>query len=380
MAFLVVAAACSIITIKTLVGYSDFGLTLKVLISVAIFAAWFAPLLIGFFRLDGGQQTFLSDTLSFVGYTLFGFVFILFCFLILRDVVWYSFYGLAKLFRMDVWSINPTNISALGKANFIVMGLSLIVTGCALYEGLKNPEVKEITISSPKLSRDLRIVHLTDLHINRLTSVARLRRLVYEINQQNPDVILMTGDIIDDDTTKISSQLNTLIELSAPYGVYSSMGNHEFYNGINSWTYSFKKMGFHTLFNRGVYIANSNIFVSGIPDTHTACSHPTFAINFENALKGSKRDDFRILLSHNPELVDNLTAFNYQLMLSGHTHGGQIFPFHLLVKKINNYLAGRYKVNGIDLYVSRGAGTWGPAMRLFAPSEITVFNLEKSFQ
>lgn len=376
VAFLVVAAACSIITIKTLVGYSDISLYSKIFISILIFVAWLAPMIVGALRYSGRLDDGLVNVISILGYTLFGFVFVLFCMLILRDVVWYSIYGIAKVLHMDVWALNPTNMSSLGKANLIVWGLSTVTALYALYGGLKYPVVNEVTIASPLIKKDMRVVQLSDLHITRLTSVSWVRHIVYEVNALNPDVILMTGDIIDDNVTKIDDQLDTLIELSAPYGVYSSLGNHEFYNGINSWTYKFKKLGIHTLFNRGVYIGKSNIFVSGIPDTSTASAHPTFAINFENALKGSTREDFRILLSHNPALIDNLTSFTYQLMLAGHTHGGQIFPFHILVKKVNKYLSGQYKVNGIDLYVSNGAGTWGPAMRLFAPSEITVFNLK----
>ena len=144
---------------------------------------------------------------------------------------------------------------------------------------------------------------------------------------------------MDDRVDKIDRQLNAMGMLSAPYGIYSVMGNHEYYSGLTGWAYKFRQLGFKMLVNRGLMIGNTNVFVSGIPDAGTSVAHPTFSFNFERALKGSSRNYFRVLLSHNPSLIDNLTSFNYELMLSGHTHGGQIFPFHWLAKKANTYLS-----------------------------------------
>jgi len=130
------------------------------------------------------------------------------------------------------------------------------------------------------------------------------------------------------------------------------------------------------LFNQGIEVIN-NIFIGGIPDAHTANSDPSLNVNFSHTLAGSDQKQYKILLSHNPELANSISSFNFQMMLAGHTHGGQIFPFHFFVKKANQYLSGDYNVNGIKLHVSNGSGTWGPKMRLFAPSEITVIDLIK---
>ena len=369
--------ACSVITIKTLVGYSDMKLLYKLMIAAVVLLGWFSFPVIRFLLRTGWMSDQVFAPFSMLAYTLFGFVFILFSMIILRDIVWYLIYGSARLLGRDSWWLNPKNISVLGYANMIVVFLSVALSSYALYEGTRVPAVKEVNIYSPLLKQDLRLVQLSDLHITRTTPVSRVESIVEKINSLNPDAIVMTGDIIDDNVNKIENQLNALAGLAAPYGIYSSMGNHEFYNNMNAWSYKFKQLGFQTLFNKGVFIGNSNVFVSGIPDAHTAYMHPDFNINFKKALKGSSRDNFKILLSHNPEIANSISSFNYQLMLSGHTHGGQIFPFHYLVKKANKYLSGDYKVNGIDLHVSNGAGTWGPSMRLFAPSEIAVVNLYK---
>lgn len=376
VAALIVALACSTITIKTLVGYSSLKLIHKIIVSSIIIIGWFAPLIIGLFRFLPNLGAGVYDTIYYVSYTLFGFVFLLFVILMLRDVVWYILYGLAKIVGFGSWSINPKNLSLLGYANVIVVFTGVFLSLFALYGGMKTPEVKELNISSHRIAKELKVVQISDLHITRSTPMNSIYRLVNLVNAQNPDVVFMTGDIIDDKIASISQQLDALQALIAPYGVYAASGNHEFYNNIEDWIKKFQELGFTILLNKGLPISNTNIFVSGIPDMQTASAHPLYNVNFIKALKGSNPDNYKVLLSHNPDMVDNLTSITYSLQLSGHTHGGQIAPFHLLVKKANKYLSGSYKVNGVDLYVNRGAGTWGPMMRFLAPSEITVINFQ----
>lgn len=378
VAFLILALACSLIMIRTLVGYTTGSFTRKLLTALFVILCWTAPLQVSFLRHIITSPSLLLNIYSTVSYTFFGYIFILFCLMILRDLLWYVLYGVLTLFRVSAWSLNPQNINMLSRTNRILLVLAALISVYGLYEGMKLPRINEVTISSPLIKEDLRAVHISDLHIDRATPRAWIRSIVKQINSLKPDVIFMTGDIIDDNALLIDDRLSLLVELGAPYGIYSAMGNHELYHGINSWSYKFKELGFQTLFNRGMFINNSNIFVSGIPDSYTASSSPSYNVNFRHALQGSKLSNYKILLSHNPELIDNLTRINYNLMLSGHTHGGQIFPFHLLIKKANRYLSGHYPVNGIDLYVSNGAGTWGPTMRLFSPAEITVFNLQSA--
>ncbi len=376
LSVLIIFVACSAITIKTVVGYSGFNLTTKIWLAFLVLLGWFSPLLLcglsGIHELNDN----VYNIISYAGYTLFGFMIIFLTLLMLRDIVWYAIYGIVCLFQIDAWSVNPKNVSMLNKANFIVFLCALLVSAFALRGGWERPKLNEININSSLVTEDVRIVQISDLHITRSTSDERLRNIVYEVNALAPHVIVMTGDIMDDTLIKIDKKLDILKELNAPFGVYSVVGNHEFYSGLNAWSYKARQLGIHILFNRGILLKPLNIFLSGIPDAYTAFSHPTFNINFEKALKGSKKENYRILLSHNPSVIDNLTSFNYDMMLSGHTHGGQIFPMHYFVKKANSgYLSGSYKVNGIDLYVSSGAGTWGPMMRLFAPSEITLINI-----
>jgi hypothetical protein len=151
------------------------------------------------------------------------------------------------------------------------------------------------------------------------------------------------------------------------------MGNHEFYNDIYAAKHAFDALGFNFLFNGGEPIADSNVYLAGIPDLNTMFER----ISLYRTFNKSQKSQYKILLSHTPNIVSSLSTELTDLVLSGHTHGGQIFPFHFLVKQANEFLSGSYRVNNIDLFVSNGAGTWGPSMRLFAPSDIVLINLIK---
>lgn len=371
LAALIIAIACSVITIKTLIGYSDMKLVYKVLVSLLIATGWFSVIILNMVKKYNIVSSEIYTLLSQILYGMLGFVFILFIVIMLRDIVWYTIYGFAKLIGKDGWYIDPKNMSLLGKANFIVIFVSMAISGYAFYQGYKLPEVKEIYLSSSKINGNVRIAHLSDLHITRATPIAQLQKVVNTVNMLNPDVIVVTGDIIDDNINTIEEQLNILKGFSAPYGVYSVMGNHEFYNDVYAAKKALDNAGLKFLFNGGVHIKNSNVFVTGIPDLGTMAER----INFWRALNQSKDSDYKVLLSHAPLIIDSLSKGLVDIVLAGHTHGGQIFPFHWLAKQANKYLAGQYTINGTELYVSRGAGTWGPRMRLFAPSDITLIHL-----
>ena len=278
-----------------------------------------------------------------------------------------------KLLKIDAWYIDPQNLSLLNKANLVVVIVAVLISAHAFYEGNKEPNIINETIYSSKISRNLRIVQISDLHITRATSNDRILSIVNKVNMLNPDIIVLTGDTIDDNIRLIQDKVGLLSSLSAPYGIYSVMGNHEFYNDVYEAKKMLEDIGIKFLFNGGNFIANSNIYVTGIPDFTTMFER----INLWRSIKDTKKSDFKILLSHQPFIVNSLNKDLFDVVLAGHTHGGQIFPMHLLAKKANFYLAGRYNVNGIDMIVSRGAGTWGPPMRLLAPSDIIVIDLLK---
>ena len=244
----IIAAAASAISAKTLVGYSGLPWVLKVLISILITLAWFAPMIIGSIRnynLVGAEAfRWISD----IGYFLFGTAFILLILILLRDFVWFLLYEGAKLFKSPLsTSVNPSATQPLAYANIGTVILTFAVAFYALYEGIKTPAVKEIVLTSPKLKQEYTLVQLSDLHINRAVPVSRIERLVEKVNSLDPDVILLTGDIGDDKVEAVLPQLDALQNLYAPQGIYAVFGNHELYNGLMPWQFKFGDLGWTAL-------------------------------------------------------------------------------------------------------------------------------------
>ncbi len=371
----IIAIACSAITIKTLVGYSDIRRRYKIIIGILVTLGWFSPLLVGWLRCLNVENVIFSSVTQIL-YLMFGTVFILFTMLLFRDVVWFALYGLYHKLFGENWKLHPKNVNLLDKANLLVVLLTGVLVFMAIQGGAKEPELKELEFSSSRISKDMRIVMISDTHINRTTPVEKVKRLVERVNALEPDAIVLVGDIADDKVEAVSEHMDALGELKAKYPPLYTFGNHEFYNGLIPWQFKFKTMGFLIMFNHGVRIPEHNVYIAGIPDAHIANNSDVWNVNFIQAFKGAKEGNYRILLSHTPDFADYLSKDSVDLQLSGHTHGGQIFPFHILAKYANKYLSGLYDVNGIKLYVSNGAGYWGPAMRLFAPSEITLIELK----
>lgn len=254
------------------------------------------------------------------------------------------------------------------KVNMILITAAFLSAAYALWAGLKTPDVKTVVLSSEKIKTGQTIAVLSDLHIHRTISPQKIKNIVERTNAQNPDVILLVGDIIDDDIDRIADVTALLKGLKAKHGIYFVTGNHEFYIGYREAVDALKKLGFTLLENTGAAV-NSQLYLAGIPDYFS-----TRKTDLEQSFAAAKPEQYRLLMSHTP--ADFGEKNNFDLEVSGHTHGGQIFPFHILTKLHNKYLAGHYKLNEKgEIYVSRGAGQWGPQMRFLAPSEITVIKL-----
>ncbi len=373
---LIIAIAASAISIKTLVGYTPMPLRVKILVSLLIILAWLSPITVSSARRYGVLDGEAFNRFSDIGYFLFGTAFILVVVILLRDFIWFGMYETAKLLKSPKADIlNPSAVSVLSKANLYTVILVFLLAFYALYNGIKTPDVKEIILSSPKIKQEYTVVQLSDVHVNRTTSVSRIEKLVEKVNALQPDVIVLTGDIGDDKVETVEAQMDALAKLQAKHGVFVVFGNHELYNGLMPWQFKFGDLDWTALFNYGIALQGTELYIGGIPDVSISRGSPFFKIDLEKTLDNSSENQYKILLSHTPNFQEEESNQQFDLQLSGHTHGGQIFPFHLLVKQANKYLAGLYEVNGRQMYISRGTGYWGPPMRLFAPSEITVIKL-----
>lgn len=367
-------------TAKCLISAS-MGLAAKLWIILPVLLSWFAPVYV-YALMD---TKLFSDAafawLNNIGFYLFGTAFFLFGVLLIRNIIWYSAYGAGKLAHYSgIERFSPFSPDILNKVNLVTVVLALAVSLYAVYEGVKMPAVKEVIIETDKPVKGFTFVQLSDIHIHRGVTEEKIEKLVETVNALNPDAVFLTGDIGDDEAAHVMPAAEKLGGLKSRYGTYVVMGNHELYRGYKAWEKVFKDLGFTVLYNEGFSFSGSDVFAGGVADASFAYAVPSLKADADKAFENAKPQEYKILLAHSPLLKkgDKASAgapHPFDLQISGHTHGGQIFPFHFLVKPVNKYLAGLYPVNGGHLYVSRGTGYWGPPMRLLAPSEITLFKI-----
>jgi uncharacterized protein len=217
------------------------------------------------------------------------------------------------------------------------------------------------------------------LHVGPLLGRAFVQDVVDRTNALSPDLIAITGDLVDGSVADLGHLIAPLAELRAKHGVFFVTGNHEYFSGAAQWVNELTRIGIRVLQNERVSIGNgsASFDLAGVDDrsaVHYGGLAPRAAV--ERAL--ADRDPARelVLLAHQPRSALDAETFGVGLQLSGHTHGGQLWPFGLLVKLQQPFSAGLYLHRGSHVYVSRGTGFWGPPMRLGAPSEITHVRLE----
>jgi predicted MPP superfamily phosphohydrolase len=236
--------------------------------------------------------------------------------------------------------------------------------------------VVDVEVRLQKLPKSLdgfTIVQLSDLHVGLTIDRAFVQRLVDRTNNLSPDLIALTGDFVDGPVADLRDDIAPLAQLRAKHGVYAITGNHEYYAGADPWIAEISRLGARYLRNELVTIGDERgaFDLAGVDD-HGAQKYAGHGEDLAAAT--AKRDPSRalVLLAHQPRQARRAANHGVDLQLSGHTHGGQIWPWHYIVRiQQGGLLAGRYTIGDTQLYVSRGCGYWGPPVRLLAPLEIT---------
>ena len=244
----------------------------------------------------------------------------------------------------------------------------------AIYEAtFIEHEVVPVQINN--LAKPYKIVQLSDIHIGGLIGEKFIENIVSKVNTMQADLVVITGDLVDISIEKASASLEQFQKLQTKYGVYFIVGNHEYFHGIESIIEKMKSLGIRVLENENVYIGEegSGFNLAGVYDVIGYRTN-TFVPDLQKALQG-KKDAPTVLLAHQPKFIDEVHS-GVDLMLSGHTHGGQIYPFRFLVKIVQPYISGLHQHNeSLQIYVNKGTGFWGPPMRLGASAEITEIRL-----
>jgi uncharacterized protein len=314
------------------------------------------------------------------GHVWLGVLFILFTLLAATDMVRLSGSLLAWI-AADVPPVDEAQ--RVTSARFIavfVLAAAALATALALRSGLGGPEVKEVKVRLPRLPKALdgtTIVQVSDVHVGGATIGRQfVESMVAVINSLNPDVVAITGDLVDGSVRKLTEHVAPLEKIIARYGAYFVTGNHEYYSGAEPWCRELSGLGIRVLRNERVSIGDgdASFDLAGIDD-HEArrFGHPP---NLEQAVAGRDPNRELILLAHQPRAGFEAERHGVGLQLSGHTHGGQIWPWTYMVYLQQPIVAGLARIGQTQVYVSRGTGYWGPPFRLHAPSEITKIVLE----
>jgi len=303
----------------------------------------------------------VARPLEYTGTTWMGVLFLLFAALLVVDVVTAG----GSLLRGKVPAVRGWAVAG-----------ALAMSVAALVQGLRDPVVRdyEVRLAGLPSERDgTLLVEVSDIHLGTLIGARWMARLVDRVNAMKPDLVVVDGDLVDGNVHEVEPLLPVLKGLRAPLGIWAVTGNHEWYAGIDRSVRLLEDAGYTVLRDRWAE-PTPGLVLAGVDDLTGRRQFGQGDHPVEKALTG-RPPGATVLLSHSPLKADTAAAAGAGLMLSGHTHDGQIWPFRYLVRFAYPLLGGRYEVGGMSVIVCRGSGTWGPRMRLWLPSEIVRITL-----
>ena len=333
------------------------------------------PIMTFSFQLNKIENNF-TRIIAWLGYTGLGTVSLLFFIQIGMDMILVVKSIITKGHHFDPHRRAFLGLSLKG----IMGGLGAIGTVWGLYTAVKTPVIKKVEIPIIGLSKSLqgfRMAQISDLHVGSMIGKNFISKVVEKIDKINPDILFFTGDAADGSVETFGDYFLPFKKITPMYGKYFVTGNHEYYSDMNGWLRLIENMGFKILVNESqiLNIKGSTIMITGIPDRsgkHFSSIHKT---DMEKAVEGMAECDVKILLAHQPKDVEHAVKYNFHLQLSGHTHGGQYFPYSLLVQMANPFLKGLHKRENTWVYINQGTGYWGPPLRIGTESEITEITL-----
>ena len=334
------------------------SLGLGLALAAAVVVLTFSPLFVWF--LETRRWHRITVSAAWASYTWMGYLFLFLCIGLAFDLA----HALSVLLHFN-WPFDaPQEFRAVGLLALILLGFGLVEA--------RQIQIKKINISTPKLaSGSLTIVQLSDMHLGIILRDGFLERVLAKLREIKPDIVVATGDIVDGQGDNFDTLARHFHSFAPSLGAYAVTGNHEYYAGLEHSLRFLRSAGFTVL--RGESARVGGIVLAGVDDP-TVISH----MQHDRANDGQSHpsvdtNEYVVLLKHQP-LVD--TGMKFDLQLSGHVHGGQIFPFVYLTRLTYRFGTGLAKLaDGRLLYVNQGTGTWGPPLRLFAPPEITLITI-----
>lgn len=306
----------------------------------------------------------LSDRITWMGSLTMGLFSSVLVLTVLRDVILALIGGSQLNF-----------VSAL-----LVPLVAVLITLVGFANARRLPRVVEIDVPLEGLSPALAgftIVQISDIHVGPTIKRDYVQAVVDRVNSLDADLIAITGDVVDGSVPELAPHTQPLANLQARHGACFVTGNHEYYSGAAQWVGEFRRLGLRCLMNEHVVLEHdgASLIVAGVTDYSAHLFDPAQQSNPQTALGGAPAAMPKILLAHQPRSAKAASAAGFDLQLSGHTHGGQFWPWNLFVRLQQPYTAGLHRLDHLWIYISRGTGYWGPPKRFGAPSEITRLHL-----
>ena len=355
--------------------------------ALAVLAFIFLPFLYWrvYRRHESSPGSKTMSWLTFLGMGALNYLCLLF---LLRDAVWLAATGAAKIISVAygetgaAGAVHAAEMDWWRTTNYVVLGMTGLILAYGVYQARRRPRVVTVRVpvaGLPQALAGLRILHISDLHAGPTIRRDFIKGVVQAANRAQADLVAFSGDVADGSVAHLRPEVAPLQELSARYGKFFVTGNHEYYSGVEPWIAEMRRLGFTVLLNQNqvVPVNGQRVLVAGVTDFGAGGILPHHHSDPDRALAGAEDVALNILLAHQPLSVVVAAQHGCQLQLSGHTHGGQFLPWQWLVPLQQPYLAGLFKHQDTWLYVNRGAGYWGPPLRIGAPSEIAIIELAR---
>jgi predicted MPP superfamily phosphohydrolase len=314
----------------------------------------------------------LADRLAWVGFTAMGFFSTLFVLTLLRELVLAGTHLFMSGEQARLWIIPSAQATLL---------LAIFMTVAGMIVARRRPAIVEVRIPVLDLPRALHgfsIAQISDVHVGSTIKRGFVEGIVRRVNGLNADLVAITGDLVDGSVQELSAHTAPLSGLTARHGTYFVTGNHEYYSGERAWTEEIRRLGIRVLKNEHVVLRHdgASLVLAGVTDVSAHHFDPAQRSDPAAALNGAPADaGARILLAHQPSSATAAAKAGFNVQISGHTHGGQFWPWNLFIRFFQPFTGGLHRLATLWVYVNRGTGYWGPPNRFGVPSEITRIRL-----
>jgi hypothetical protein len=348
----------------------EFRAATGIFLALFMLVMGLAPLIVR--ALERAGLEFPARGAAHIGYTWMGMLFLFFSYSLAADVYRLFVYLGRMVFSRDLSGLGLSPRYAF----FLPLVLSLLTSLYGYFEAM-DIRTERWILKSPKISQEagrLKIVQISDVHLGLIVREERLKRILRQVNAENPDILVSTGDLVDGEICRLNGLEDLLKEIKPRYGKFAVTGNHEFFAGFENAKCFTENAGFTLLRGEGITVQGI-LNIAGVDDPSGKRYGLAKDISEKILLSGLPKEKFTLFLKHRP-LVDKDAKGLFDLQLSGHIHKGQIFPFSIITWLY--YPVNSGKMNLTDnafLYVSRGAGTWGPPIRFLSPPEVAVIEL-----